>query len=147
MARNNQVKVKGNLTGDIYYDVLQNKAGQSTPFMRFYLMINAERGVNEVRGLRVLCYGKLAEYAEAHLQKGSKVIVDGHIQMRTIKNGGNNGGNVVFEIVADDIDFVQHIDWERGRQKHNEMVGAGSLDDSFSIPIYYSMEALEAIPA
>ena len=143
MARNNQVKVKGNLTGDIYYDVLRNKAGQSTPFLRFYLMINAAAGTSEVRGLRVLCYGKLAEYAEAHLEKGSKVNVEGHIQMRTIKDGTG----VVFEIVAEDIDFLQHIDWERGRQKHEEMAGAGLLDDSFSIPIYYTMEGLEAIPA
>ena len=75
MARNNRVSVQGDLTGDIYYDVIQ-KDGRVIPFLRVYMMINNSSTAGEVRGLRVMFYGLLAEEAEAHLQKGSRIEVE-----------------------------------------------------------------------
>ena len=81
MSWNNRVAVLGDITGDIYYDVLQI-SNQPVPFLRVYMMINETREAKEVRGLRIVFYGVLAELAEAHLQTGSRILVQGHIQLR-----------------------------------------------------------------
>ena len=50
MARNNHVWVKGDITGDIYFDIfkLDNKDVQ---FLRLYLMVKGVKGANGVKGL------------------------------------------------------------------------------------------------
>ena len=124
MARNNRVAIQGDITGDIYYDVLQ-LANKPLPFLRVYMMINGSRGSKEVKGLRVVFYGILAELAEAHLQKGSRLEVEGHIQIRQVKNEG-----IVVEVVGEDVDFIRNIDWEKGRARYQEMVAAGKIQPS-----------------
>jgi single-stranded DNA-binding protein len=121
MARNNRVAVQGDITGDIYYDVLK-LSNKPLPFLRVYLMINGSRGSKEVKGLRVVFYGLLAELAEAHLQKGSRIEVEGHIQIRKGKND-----EFVVDIVAEDVDFIRNIDWEKGRRRYQELVAAGKI--------------------
>ena len=121
MARNNRVAVQGDITGDIYYDILK-LANKPLPFLRVYMMINGSRGSKEVKGLRVVFYGILAELAEAHLQKGSRIEVEGHIQIRQVKDEG-----IVVEVVGEDVDFIRNVDWERGRKRYAEMVAAGKI--------------------
>ncbi len=121
MARNNRVAVQGDITGDIYYDILQ-LANKPLPFLRVYMMINSSRGSKEVKGLRVVFYGILAELAEAHLQKGSRIEVEGHLQIRQVRNEG-----IVVEVVAEDVDFIRNIDWDKGRKRYQEMVAAGKV--------------------
>lgn len=119
MARNNRVSVQGDLTGDIYYDVIQ-KEGRAIPFLRVYMMINNSSTAGEVRGLRVMFYGLLAEEAEAHLQKGSRIEVEGHLQIRRIPDEG-----VSVEVAAEDVDYIRNITWERGAKRLAEMAAAG----------------------
>ena len=87
MARNNRVSVQGDITGDIYYDILQF-ANQPLPFLRVYMMIKGTRDSKEVKGLRIVFYGILAELAEAYLKKGSRIEVEGHIQVRQTRDDG-----------------------------------------------------------
>ena len=119
MARNNRVSVQGDLTGDIYYDVIQ-KDGRSIPFLRVYMMINNSSTAGEVRGLRVMFYGLLAEEAEAHLQKGSRIEVEGHLQIRRIPDEG-----ISVEVAAEDVDYIRKITWERGAKRLAEMAAVG----------------------
>ena len=119
MARNNRVSVQGDLTGDIYYDVIQ-KDGRVIPFLRVYMMINNSSTAGEVRGLRVMFYGLLAEEAEAHLQKGSRIEVEGHLQIRRIPDEG-----ISVEVAAEDVDYIRNITWERGAKRLAEMAAAG----------------------
>ena len=119
MARNNRVAVQGDLTGDIHYDIIQ-KDGRVIPFLRVYMMINGSSGAGEVRGLRVMFYGLLAEEAEAHLQKGSRIEVEGHLQIRRIPDEG-----VSVEVAAEDVDYIRNITWERGSKRLAEMAAAG----------------------
>jgi single-stranded DNA-binding protein len=121
MARNNRVSVQGNITGDIYYDVLQ-LANQPLPFLRVYMMINGTRAAKVVKGLRIVFYGILAELAEAYLEKGSRIEVEGHIQIRQTKDDG-----IVVEIVAEDVDFIRSVDYARGRKRYAEMIAAGKI--------------------
>ena len=119
MARNNRVSVQGDLTGDIHYDVIQ-KDGRAIPFLRVYMMINNSSTAGEVRGLRVMFYGLLAEEAEAHLQKGSRIEVEGHLQIRRIPDEG-----ISVEVAAEDVDYIRNITWERGAKRLAEMAAAG----------------------
>ena len=119
MARNNRVAVQGDLTGDILYDVIR-KEGRAIPFLRVYMMINGSSGAGEVHGLRVMFYGLLAEEAEAHVQKGSRIEVEGHLQIRRIADEG-----VSVEVVAEDMDYIRNITWERGSKRLAEMAAAG----------------------
>jgi len=119
MARNNRVAVQGDITGDIHYDVI-SKEGRSIPFLRVYMMINGSSGSGEVRGLRVMFYGILAEEAEAHLQKGSRIEVEGHLQIRRMPDEG-----VSVEVAAEDVDYIRNITWERGAKRMAEMAAAG----------------------
>jgi single-stranded DNA-binding protein len=119
MARNNRVSVQGDLTGDIHYDLLR-QAGRSIPFLRVYMMINGSSGGGEVRGLRILFYGLLAEEAEAHLQKGSRIEVEGHLQIRRVPDEG-----LSVEVAAEDVDYIRNITWERGSKRLAEMAAVG----------------------
>ena len=122
MARNNRVAVQGDITADIYYDVLRLD-NKPHPFLRVYLMINGSHGSKEVKGLRVVFYDTLAELTEAYVQKGSRIEVEGHIQIRKGKNDG-----FVVEIIAEDVDFIRNIDWEKGHRRYKELVAAGKIN-------------------
>jgi len=124
MARNNHVWVKGDITGDIYFDIfkLDNKDVQ---FLRLYLMVKGVKGANGVKGLRTCVYGPLAELVYGHVRKGSRLGVIGHIQQRTTRQG-----KMVFEIVANEIDYVRNIDWETGKRVRDDLVQRGLLRES-----------------
>ena len=124
MARNNHVYVKGDITGDIYYDVFKLD-GKEVQFLRLYLMIKGVKGANGVKGLRTCVYGPLAELVYGHVRKGSRLAVIGHIQQRTTRQG-----KMVFEIVANEIDYVRNIDWETGKRVRDDLVQRGLLRES-----------------
>ena len=119
MAQGNHVSVKGDITGDIYYDVLEI-GDKQTPYLRLYMMINGSREAYPVKGLRVCMYGLLAELTYAHVQKGSRIFVEGHVQTRSRRNG-----DMVVEIVGEDVDFIRNIDYERGNQVAEDLRNRG----------------------
>lgn len=139
MSWNNRVAVLGDITGDIYYDVLQI-SNQPVPFLRVYMMINETREAKEVRGLRIVFYGVLAELAEAHLQTGSRILVQGHIQLRKGKNNV-----IVSEVVAEHVIYIRNFDQEKGNQRLKELKAAGKIqpgvEERLDIPEY--AEAIE----
>lgn len=120
MSRNNHVFIVGDVTGDIHYDVFRQD-GRDVPFLRLYVFVKAVEGTRQVEGLRIVAYGPLAELAYAHLQKGSRVGVLGHIQMRF-----NNNERIV-EVAAEDVQFIRNIDWERGEETRRRLVERGQL--------------------
>jgi len=74
-------------------------------------MIDGSPQSKPVKGLRVLVYGTLAELVFGHIQKGSRIGVEGHIQLRYRPNSATP----VFEVVAERIEFIRNIDYERGQ--------------------------------
>ena len=139
MSWNNRVAVLGDITGDIYYDVLQI-SNQPVPFLRVYMMINETREAKEVRGLRIVFYGVLAELAEAHLQTGSRILVQGHLQLRKGKNNV-----IVSEVVAEHVIYIRNFDQEKGNQRLKELKAAGKIqpgvEERLDLPEY--AEAVE----
>lgn len=124
MARNNLTWIKGDITGDIYYDIFRLD-GKEVQYLRLYLMIKGVVGASAVKGLRVCVYGPLAELVYGHVRKGSRLGVIGHIQQRTTRKG-----DLVFEIVADEIEFLRNIDWEAGERVRKDLVQRGLLRPS-----------------
>lgn len=139
MAWNNHMAVLGDITGDIYYDVLQI-SNQPVPFLRVYMMINETREAKEVKGLRVVFYNVLAELAEAHLRTGSRILVQGHIQLRKGKNN-----ETVSEVVAKHVVYIRNFDQEKGTRRLKELNAAGriqpGLEERLDIPEF--VEAAE----
>jgi hypothetical protein len=137
MAQGNFTWQRGDLTGDIYFDYLHPQNQEPLPYLRMYLMIDGSPDAKPVKGLRVLVYGTLAELVYGHVQKGSRIGVEGHIQMRNRPNTTTP----VFEIVAERIEFIRNIDYERGKQTVAELKQQGKRDrvsilDPASLPIW-----------
>jgi hypothetical protein len=120
MARNNLAWIKG----DIYYDIFHLDS-KDVQYLRLYLMIKGVFGAAAVKGLRVCVYGPLAELAYGHVRKGSRLGVIGHIQQRATRKG-----DLVFEVVADEIEFLRNIDWEAGERIRQDLVARGLLRPS-----------------
>jgi hypothetical protein len=55
VARNNLAWIKGDITGDIYYDTFHLDS-KDVQYLRLYLMIKGEIGSAAVKGLRVCIY-------------------------------------------------------------------------------------------
>lgn len=120
MARNNHVFVMGDITSDIYYDNFRLD-GKDVPYLRLRMMVNGTEGVSAVGGLRVVVYGSLAELTYGHVQKGSRLAVTGHIQCR------KHLSEIVFEVVATDVQFIRNVDWDRGEEVREDLVARGKL--------------------
>ena len=125
MAQGNFVWQRGDITGDIYFDHIRPREGEPIPFVRLYLMVDGTREARPVKGLRVMVYGGLAELVYGHVQKGSRIGVEGHIQLRYRPNNPTP----VFEIVAERVEFLRNIDFERGSQVIAEMRKRGGGKD------------------
>ena len=125
MARNNMTWIKGDITGDIYYDtILLDK--KDVQYLRLFLMIKGVTGAAAVHGLRVCVYGPLAELVYGHVRMGSRLGVTGHIQQRKLRKG-----DLVFEVVADEVEFLRNIEWEAGDRVRNDLVQRGLLRPSY----------------
>ena len=124
MARNNLTWIKGDITGDIYFDNFHLDS-KDVQYLRLYLMIKGVIGAAAVKGVRVCVYGPLAELVYGHVQKGSRLGVIGHIQQRMTRKGIQ-----VFEIVAEEVEFLRNIDWEAGARVRQDLVARGLIRPS-----------------
>lgn len=86
--------------------------------------------VNHTEWHRIVCFGKLAELATNHLQKGRQIFVEG--RLRTNKWQDKDGNDrYTTEIVANSIEFVG------GRQPgEGGYVGNGTNDSSQGSPSF-----------
>ena len=112
MAIGNVSWNRGDITSDIYYDHIIKEGKPDLPVVRLIMMIDGFGEVKSVMGLRIVAYGALAELAYGHLQKSSRIGVEGHIQIREREDVSTPA----FEIVADHIEFIRNIDYGKGSQ-------------------------------
>jgi hypothetical protein len=140
MAQGNFTWQRGDITGDIYFDYLHPDNQEAVPYLRLYLMIDGCPEARPVKGLRVLVYGTLAELVYGHVQKGSRIGVEGHIQMRSRPNTTTP----VFEIVAERIEFIRNIDYERGKLVIAELKQRGKRNGPGQSDLELVKQILEA---
>jgi hypothetical protein len=60
-----------------------------------------------------------------HVRKGSRLGVIDHIQQRKTRKG-----DWVFEIVADEVEFLRNIDWDAGERVRKDLVRRGLMRPS-----------------
>lgn len=73
MARNNMTWIKGDITGDNYFDIFRLDA-KDIQYLRLYQIIKGVFGSAGVKGLRVCVYGPMAELVYGHVRKGSRLL-------------------------------------------------------------------------
>ncbi len=73
MARNNLAWIKGDITGDIYYDNFHLDS-KDVQYLRLYLTIKGVVGAASVNGVRVCVYGPLADLLHNHERKSKRFL-------------------------------------------------------------------------
>ena len=105
MTWNNDCRFIGNLTHPPHFQ----RVGESLlPFLRLYVAV--DDGKDRTAYVRVVAYGDLALLTYPYLQRGSKVLVQARYRQRRRRDNEE----LVHEFVAEQIVFLDKIDWERG---------------------------------
>ena len=124
MTRNNSCQHMIDISEDIHFNVITLN-GKKVAFLRMYGFVKAVAGASEVKGLRFLAYGPLAELIYAHVQKGSRLFIISHTQQRQAE------GRIFTEFVVEECQFIRNIRWEEGAAKRKELVARGELRPSY----------------
>ncbi len=96
MARNNLIWIKGDITGDIYYDLFKlDSQGHPVSAPIFNGQGGLWGGRRDMDCGYVCMGGPLAQLVYGHLRIGSRLGVIGHLQQRK-----THKGDLVFEVVA-----------------------------------------------
>lgn len=98
----NKVILCGRLTKDP--DVRYSKGEKATAIARYSLAI--DRYGDGADFPSCVAFGKQGEFAEKHLHKGMKILVEGHIQTGSYKN---KDGQTVYttDVIVDRHEFVE----------------------------------------
>jgi single-stranded DNA-binding protein len=113
MARwNNDCRFIGNLTHEPYF---QRVGASQTPFLRLYLAVDDEKDPTSF--LRVVAYGDVALTSYPYLSVGSKIMVHARYRQRRRRDKPET----VHEFVADQIVFIDKIDWEGGKRARERL--------------------------
>jgi single-stranded DNA-binding protein len=105
MSWNNDCRFIGNITHPPHF----RRVGESQlPFLRLYLAVDSNN--DHTTFVRVVAYGDTALLTHPYLQVGSKLL----IQARYRQRKRHDRDEKVHEFVADNIVFMDKINWERG---------------------------------
>ena len=77
-----------------------------------------------LNGLYTVVYGTLAELAYPYLQAGSVIAVDGHLQTKD-----HEAGQKMIEVTAENIAFLQNIDWAAGAAAQRRMMEDSRVEE------------------
>ena len=105
MPVRNDCRFIGNITHPPHF---RRVGASGTPFLRFYLAVDDERDPTSY--IRVVVYGDTALLTHPYLEVGSKLLVQARYRQRKRKDRQET----VHEFVANEIVFIDRINWERG---------------------------------
>ena len=127
----NKVIEIGRLTKDP--EIRYSQGASSTCIARYTLAVDRKikrDGEPTADFINCIAFGKLGEFAEKYLHKGTKIAVTGRIQTGSYKN---KDGNTVYttDVVVEEQEFCESKSSNQSQQ--NEMTQQSS-DDFMSIP-------------
>lgn len=93
----NKVIICGNISTDI--ELKQTNGG--TPVAKFNLAVNRKDGVDFIP---IVVWNQSAENVKEYCEKGSKLLIEGRIQVREYEKDGQKRHST--EVVADRIEFM-----------------------------------------
>jgi single-stranded DNA-binding protein len=113
----NRVFIVGNITGNIFFEVVNNK-----PYLRLLLMAGKPR---RITGLRIVLTGDNARKFFPYLKKGSEIGVIGLLTTR------EHRGKWITEVDATHLILLRNINWENGEAKREDLLP--SMSSSFLV--------------
>ena len=112
----NKVIISGNLTKDM--DVMVSK--NDVNIGKFTVAVNNGYGENtNTQFYPVILFGKRVEALQKYLLKGSKVIIDGQIDYKSILDEDEENWKNYFQIIANDIDIVKFVEVQEEDKKNS----------------------------
>lgn len=130
----NFVVLQGNLADDPYLQSMPD----GTPYLRFFLVVDRERGLSHDHGeqpqradlLRVIQFGPRAELDYFYLRKGAETVVFGRLHSRAYKDlrSGVETRRNQLEVVTQFIVYGQGCDMYQGDRHRDEMAERGGED-------------------
>lgn len=132
----NKVILMGRLTRDPEVRYSQNDT--SMAIARFSLAVDRRRTQNNSDGqtadfINIVAFGRLGEFAEKYLKKGTKVALTGRIQTGSYTN---KDGQKVYttDIVAEDIEFAESKNAQGGNGGSFAPADGGNFGTSEAAP-------------
>ena len=108
----NKVIISGNLTKDMEVMVTKNDVNIG----KFSIAVDEGYGENRTtKYYPVILFGKRVEALQKYLLKGTKVIIDGQIDYKSILDDEENWKNY-FQIIANDIDIVKFVETQEDKK-------------------------------
>lgn len=105
---------KANIIGNLGKEPELRYTSNGKPVTQFSVAVNRKQGEQEITDwYNIQCWGKLAEVIGPLLHKGSKVYVDGRLQIRQYETQDGRKGTSV-EIVAADIQLLDKKEQDQG---------------------------------
>ena len=112
----NSVIISGNLIKDV--DVMVSK--NDVNIGKFTVAVDNGYGENtNTQYYPVILFGKRVEALQKYLLKGSKVIVDGQIDYKSILDDEENWKNY-FQIIANGIDIVKFVETQEDKKSSSK---------------------------
>ena len=109
----NKVIISGNLTKDMDVTVSKNDVNIG----KFTVAVNNGYGENtNTQFYPVILFGKRVETLQKYLLKGTKVIIEGQIDYKSIQDDEENWKNY-FQIIVNDIDIVKFVEVQEDNKK------------------------------
>jgi single-stranded DNA-binding protein len=110
----NKIFITGDVTGDIHFDTIR-KDGKVVAFLRMMAVVQSSSMESPIPPIRFVAYGRVAEIIEGFVLRGTRLFVEGRLQVRRHK------AQVVHEIVCEKAQAIRYADWDRGLKRIEEL--------------------------
>ena len=119
----NKFIITGNITKEI--EIKYSAAGKA--YSKFTVAVTRKRDREKSDFFNVTAFGKVAENVANYLGKGSRVLVEGEVQI------DNKDGKYYTNVLADNVEFLDSKKGNGSQQQNNTNTHAPSTsDDPFS---------------
>lgn len=102
----NKIILMGRLTGDP--EIRYSQGSNPMAIARYSLAVDKKKKRDDgitADFFRIVAFGRLAEFAEKYLHKGTKILLSGHVQTGTYEKDGVR--MPFFEVVAEEQEFAE----------------------------------------
>lgn len=115
----NRIVLIGNLSKDIELRYTSTNKAVANSMLAVKRQFKSSNGEYETDFINIVVWGKQGENLKKYCSKGSKIAVDGSLQIRSYQN--NNGENrYITEVVCNSVAFLDSKPKQETTQQHYE---------------------------
>lgn len=133
----NKIILMGRLTRDP--EIRYSQGSNPMAVARYSLAVDKKKKRDDgitADFFRIVAFGRLAEFAEKYLHKGTKILLSGHVQTGTYEKDGVK--MPFFEVVAEEQEFAE----SKNANRSNDGNGQYSVDSDGFMNIPDDMDEL-----